>query len=119
MPAPAPNLESLHAEFLFLQFPARGADLLLQPPLLLHTENRELPEGRVGPGGAATSPSALPPPLGSRGLPGAPGTPQTSSSAGWLNTGRGPTAGGGGIGADSAAGGGGAGGGGAGRARGC
>lgn len=46
---PAPNLEPLHAEFLLFQLPARGADLLLQPPLLLRTEDRELPAGRAGP----------------------------------------------------------------------
>lgn len=70
---PAPNLEPLHTEFLLLQLPARGADLLLQPPLLLRTEDPELPAGRVRPGGAAFPPSSLPPPPGSRGLPGLPG----------------------------------------------
>lgn len=60
----APNLEPLHAEFLLFQLPTRNADLLLQPPLLLRTQDLEL---RAGP----VPPSAR--------LLGAPGTPGASS----------------------------------------
>lgn len=60
----APNLEPLHAEFLLLQLATRGADLLLQPPLLLRTHDPEL---RASP----VPPSAR--------LLGAPGTPGASS----------------------------------------
>lgn len=76
-----PNLEPLHAEFLFLQLPTRSADLLLQSPLLLRTHDPEL---RAGP---------VPPFARLLGAPGPPGPPGASSR------GRGPQS------ADSAAGG--------------
>lgn len=76
-----PNLEPLHAKFLFLQLPTRSADLLLQSPLLLRTHDPEL---RAGP---------VPPFARLLGAPGPPGPPGASSR------GRGPQS------ADSAAGG--------------